>query len=224
MSYVDRLKILLSRIHSDDYKIIIVEGYDGVGKGALIENLRYFLGGSKVYRPDYNFWTKHQLPKSHRWAINAAYLDILKQTGEEPRSVILFDRGMLSGMVYNDVGLSEDYKSLLGDLKILHIIVRCDRSSFYKFKEVRGIDDGSDYNACECCTELYIKLASEMKIDYTIFDNEYDESLGILSSRTCQGCGHYDRGKCVNPDVSYNEVSPYKERCEFSTRKEVQDE
>lgn len=224
MSYVDALRFLIERVKDADPQIIVVEGYDGVGKGTLIENLSIFLPEVKVYRPDYNFWTKHQLPKSHRWAINAAYLDILKQTGTELKSPILFDRGMLSGMVYNDRSLSEDYKSLIKGLNVFHIIVRCDESSFYKFKGVRGVDDNSDYRTCKNYTDHFIVLAREMRIKFAIFDNDYDESFGALASVSCQGCGHYNRGKCENPDVPYTEVSPYQKRCEFSTRKEVQDE
>lgn len=224
MSRLESLKSLVPKIKSKDYRVIVVEGYDGVGKGTVIDDITAFLTSVKVYRPDYNFWTKHKLPKSHRWAINAAYLDILKQTKDYQESTILFDRGMMSGMVYNDLSLSEDYKDLIDGLDILHIIVRCDEDSFYKFKEVRGVDDGSDYDTCKRFTDLYIKLASDMGIDYTVFDNQYDESFGAISSLSCQGCGHYNRGKCENPHVSFNEVSPYQSRCEFSTGKEVQDE
>lgn len=222
---VATLQDISEMILVNEYQAVVVEGYDGVGKGTVISTLKDCSRSYSVYRPDYNFWEKYKLPKSHRWAINAAYLDILKQTSNQSKhKVIIFDRGMLSGIVYNSPELSEGYKYLLKGLKVFHIIVRCDRESYYDFKEVRGVDDGNTYDTCQIKTLDYINTAHELGLDYIVYTNKYDEDLGNLNKLICGGCGHYNQGKCMNPHVSNVEVGYHRARCEYSKEREVQDE
>jgi len=66
-------KELLSYISSQGkLDAIVVEGYDGVGKGRVLNMLSVFY--SKIpYRPDYNLWQKHGLEQPDRWKISGFF-------------------------------------------------------------------------------------------------------------------------------------------------------
>jgi hypothetical protein len=206
------------------YPIIIVEGWDCVGKSTLIERLRGTLK-AEVYRPNYIYWQSHNLPKSYRWVIGAGFLDVLSTGNVKLSSPLLIDRGILSGMVYNDPSIGKGYRELLRRLPypVLHLIVTTDEASYLKMLEVRGEDVG-DYATIHQKTKDFLSFASLLDIDYLLLSNSYDQDYADLVKGKCVSCRHYSYGFCNNPSVSPVPlaVPPEKDQCEFSHSEEVQ--
>lgn len=204
--------------------IIVVEGYNGVGKSRVLESLQEYYNVG-VYRPAYNGWT-NALPKHYRWSIFASFVDVINSLHltnfEGPP--LLFDRGFFSA-IYNDVDLIKYYKDIIKDLKVLQILVTCDEESYYKFLSVRDSKKTLSYEDCSKFTEEYRKAFSSVSATYVEFLNSYDESIGKIHASTCRGCGHYNIGDscCKHPAQMNKEVSPHDPRCSLSKDKEVQD-
>lgn len=212
---------------------IVVEGYDGVGKGTVLNYLSEYL---KVvpYRPDYNKWLNFDIRPQDRWKISGFFWDILshfKNPLDDSSKVMLFDRGVLSGAVYNnDMSIADLYKDLIKDLKVLHIYVTCSPEDYTKFMMVRNPGITED----EIKTELtkfseyeqrYFEAFNRLGIDcrYITYQNHYDKYYAQLSAKTCSGCGHYSYGYCQHPDTPGIQVSCYSVRCDKSQDKETQD-
>lgn len=51
---------------------IVVEGYDGVGKGRVL-NLLSELFSVIPYRPDYNLWQRHDHRYKDRWKVSGIH-------------------------------------------------------------------------------------------------------------------------------------------------------
>lgn len=204
--------------------IIVVEGYNGVGKSRVLEALQenYQVG---VYRPAYNGWA-NALPKHYRWSIFASFVDVINSLHltDFEGAPLLFDRGFFSA-IYNDVDLIKYYKSVIKDLKVLQILVTCDEESYNKFLSVRDSEKNLSYEECSKVTEEYRKAFNSVDAWYVEFINVYDESIGKIHESTCRGCGHYNIGDscCKHPACKNKKVSPDDSRCSLSKEKEVQD-
>ena len=136
---------------------------------------------------------------------------------------MLFDRGVMSGAVYaHDDSIAEDYKKLLRDMKVLHILVTCNEEDYYIFAGVRNSISNTDYRLCEDFTREYKRLFELAGVDYLVYENHYDPSLLEKLSNTCGGCGHYNYGYCRHPDINSKKDSNHP-RCKLSQDKEVQD-
>lgn len=205
---------------------IVVEGYDGVGKGRVLESLSQHLG-VVPYRPDYNLWQKYDHRNIDRWKVSGFFWDIYShfyKAGEG--KILLFDRGILSGSVYNnDARIAKDYKTLLRDMRVLHVLVTCDKSDYYEFQKIRGIHlTEIDYEWLKYLeyTQRYKEAISISDVDCIEYVNHYDKSIRYNMETTCAGCGHYNYGWCRHPDID-KEVDKTQERCMYSNDKETQD-
>lgn len=221
---IREIEDLLFYVEFLEPSIIVVEGYNGVGKSRVLEFLssKY---GTGIYRPSYDNWAK-LLPASYRWAIFASFVDVVKQLRLEFQTPpLLFDRGFFSGVVYNDPNLADYYKSVAGDLNILHILVTCSEDSYSKFLSVRSSDKDLKYEDCFRVTGAYRSAMSRAGAHFVEFLNIYDEKIGRNHQDTCRGCSHYNIGDscCKNPVYQNKRVSPDTPRCENSAMREVQD-
>ena len=223
---------LLSFVKLSRPLVIVVEGYESVGKGKVIRDLHRDLDNSVVYRPDYASWCA-KVPRYYRWVIFASCMDNLRVVSKIERleGCYIFDRGALSGAVYNDAALSSYLPTIISKLKVLHILVTTDLRSYKKFQEIRGALLDEDSLAKELVlfhqyTELYRDALESSGIPYVEFHNIYNEDYAKTSSESCLSCGHYNYGICKNPKSSkFNEpVDSFSSRCSFSGEKELQDE
>ena len=210
---------------------IVVEGYDGVGKGKVLSMLSEYYSVSP-YRPDYNLWQQFDHKQSDRWKISGFFWDVYSHFWDKSRGYrrpMLFDRGVISGAVYNhDKRIAETYKSLLKNMRVLHVLVCCSKEDYFKFQEVRGLSLSKDekedlWNNCRDFTKDYVKYFKLAGVEYVIYCNKFNENESIDLSTTCKGCGHYNYGICRHPDIN-KEVDPSDLRCELSIDPETQDE
>lgn len=213
---------LLSYIEQSKPEFIVVEGYNGVGKSKVIDYL-YNNVTNAVYRPNYNSWS-NLVPREYRWAIFSSFLDIVSSVKVEMEgSPIIFDRGFFSGAVYNnDIHLSKYYDDIVKNCKVLHILVSCSREDYEMFLNIRNSSKELSYDDCLTFTERYRNSMEIAGATYIEFINAYSSSLD--KSGTCASCSHYSihDSKCNHPYIK-DFVHPDKERCEYSSMKEVQD-
>lgn len=203
------------------YDAIVVEGYDGVGKGRVLEKISELIG-VVPYRPDYNLWQKYDHRLTDRWKVSGFFWDVFSHFDFIPRKPMLFDRGVISGAVYaEDKRIVKDYKTLLRDMRVLHILVTCSESDYEKYQELRG-SRLADYSVYEEYTQRYKEYLEDAGVIYTIYENKYDEGIAAEVADTCAGCGHYSYGDCRHPDIN-SKVDGHRKRCEKSKDKEVQD-
>lgn len=207
---------------------IVVEGYDGVGKGVILNILSEMIGVTP-YRPDYNLWQKYDHRQIDRWKVSGFFWDVFTHFKLTSKGTpMLFDRGIISGAVYNhDMSIAENYQKLLGESKVLHILVTCEKNSFCAFQKVRNpsiseFDLGYLWSEYGRYTEDYFSCLDIAKVDYIVYDNKFNEELARNNKNLCSSCGHYNHGFCRHPKVNYA-VSPDHERCELSKDKEIQD-
>lgn len=207
---------------------IIVEGYDGVGKGRVLNILSEVLDVTP-YRPDYNLWQNYDHRMIDRWKVSGFFWDVFSHFQlSSSRAPMLFDRGVISGAVYNhDISIAKNYKQLLRDSSVLHILVTCSKWDFIEFQKLRDpsineFDLGYKWSECTRYTEDYLRCLDIAGVDYIVYDNKFNPDLAEDSKRFCLGCGHYSYGICRHPDKNYK-VDPYTERCENSIDKETQD-
>lgn len=208
------------------YNVIIVEGYDGVGKSTFMKGLADSIGGT-IYRPDYIYWQSVGLPKGSRWIIGASFFDFMKSRSIQLTRPLLIDRGILSAMVYNSPRLGKNYKTLIDEsgLSVLHLIVNTDEESYKKYCSMRGSEGiPPTYRIVAEKTKLFIDYASLLGIDYLTVNNQYSEDYARLVGGKCGSCGHYSYGVCQHPIHRGRKVSPDTPRCEESAQKEVQDQ
>ena len=218
---MDDIRELLEFIDTHMLDGIVVEGYDGVGKGYVLSKL-YDYYGWVPYRPDYNKWQKLNLKPEDRWMISASFWDVYSSLEYLPESPILFDRGVISGAVYNnDRNLAETYKSFLRDNRVLHILVTTDKDSYQKFNESRGSQENNSWEDYLTYTSRYFEMFNISGVDYIVYTNHFNESEDL--SEKCGGCGHYSYGVCRHPLYNNTEVDAHSDRCEYSRDKEVQD-
>lgn len=221
----DLLEIV--RLH-DYYDAIVVEGYDGVGKGKILEEISKSLGVTP-YRPDYNLWQKYDHRQIDRWKISGFFWDVFSHFGKGPLQIMLFDRGVISGAVYNnDPNIAKDYKKLLRNMRVFHILVVCDKEDYIKFLKSR-FPDIDEFRAefmwedCSNYEKRYREYFELSGVEYVIYKNKFDDSLSEDLATKCAGCGHYNYGICRHPKKNC-EVDPNSPRCEYSNDAEVQDE
>lgn len=209
---------------------IVVEGYDGVGKGRVLDALSEFYSVTP-YRPDYNLWQRHDHRYKDRWKVSGFFWDVYSHFMEGQGKIghpMLFDRGVMSGAVYaHDDTIAEDYKKLLRDREVLHILVVCDAYSYAKFASMRDPNIpmkkvAEEYQRVLEFTEEYIRLFELADVSYIIYFNSFDDKLSDSIKDKCMSCGHYSYGFCRHPDKNCK-VEGYSSRCEKSTDKEVQD-
>ena len=220
-------QILSDRIRLYKPKFIVIEGYNAVGKSVLLEKLVEVFN-FRVYRPDYNSWA-NKIPREYRWAIFSSFMNISSEMKVQPKLPILFDRGIFSGVVYNnDLDLARIYNSIVGDYfkDILHVLITCGEEDYKKFLEVRGSDKYLSYEDCLDYTNRYINAFEQASVNYIIYNNKFDNRRN--SADTCLGCSHYTfhTNSCNNPVALNNgitNVSSNRKRCEYSNMREVQD-
>lgn len=220
---------LLDFIYNNRFDAIVVEGYDGVGKGRILDMISSTLSVTP-YRPDYEFWQKYGLRPQDRWKISGFFWEIYNHFHLDSMGTpLLFDRGILSGAVYNnDPNIAKDYKSLLKGRRVLHILVDCDIESYVKFCKVRNPNITEEDISLECQKFVeyqrrykeYLKLS---KIIYCVYMNTYDKDIADTLASTCEGCGHYSYGRCRHPNNHGFRVNPLQTRCSLTYDKEVQD-
>ena len=214
---------LIEVLQGNNYDAIVVEGYDGVGKGKVLSILSE-LYGVTPYRPDYNLWQKYDLRPEDRWKISGFFWDIFSHFNRYNLPLatpMLFDRGVLSGAVYTDYRIASDYRYLLRGRYVLHILVTCDEESYYKFAEVRG-KYGASYQEYQKYTQKYKDAIKDSGVEFLIYENHYDENEAEKLAKTCEGCGHYNYGYCRHPLLNMR-VDGSTIRCGYSTDSEVQD-
>lgn len=219
------LEKVVNLIQENDYRIVIVEGYDCVGKGRVINYLRQRLPDNYYYRPPYHTWAK-LVDKTSRWAICATMMEMF-QTFGYPFHTLILDRGSVCGAVYHPTeALKETLPNIFDGLSIFHILVVTDEFSFTQFQTVRNSKEILKYEDCLEITNRYQQCLEELDHPYIIFQSFYEDSYAELSKRTCQGCGHYADGICVNCHSLYFKqvVPPNQKRCNKSSKKEAQDE
>lgn len=213
--------------HIADYDAIVVEGYDGVGKGrvlTLISNLLEI----EPYRPDYNLWQKYDHRVIDRWKVSGFFWDVFSHFYRSSDKVLLFDRGVLSGAVYNeDPRILEDYRKILRNMRVLHILVSCSAQDYLIFQQNRNPNLSADelkesvikYWRYEMRYRDYLERSG---LEYIRYINIYDKKFYEESLNTCLGCGHYNHGVCRHPEIN-REVDAHSIRCSKSYDSEVQD-
>ena len=221
---IERIK----EIYPEGLDAIVVEGYDGVGKGRLLNTLSDYYE-VVPYRPDYNLWQQFDHRKVDRWKISGFFWDVFSHFhNSSGANAMLFDRGVLSGAVYNnDMTIADNYKSMLRDMKVLHILVECTEEDFTHFSLLRNSnntisDIQIEYDKYFYYTCRYHEALTRSGVDYITYWNEYDTSIASDSVDSCIGCGHYNHGICRHPKIN-REVEGSGYRCSYSTDKEVQD-
>lgn len=216
------------------YKIIVVEGWDCVGKSFVIDNLSRSLG-IPVFRPNYNYWTDHRLPQNLRWMIGASIFDMISSKCVHIENKLLIDRGILSGMVYTSPAVGIGYRDLLASFpkvndgfrenyNVLHLIIGTDEQSFKKFNEMRGKPENFDYATVASKTQLFIDYARLLGLNYVKLMNTYNEDYASRVRDKCGSCGHYSYGVCRHPLTPGKTVNPFDARCSLSNDLEVQDQ
>lgn len=210
---------LLDHIREESPEIVVVEGYNGVGKSRVIEAIQREFS-IRAYRPDYTGWAK-RIPAKYRWSIHASILSAIGH----PADMMLFDRGIFSGVVYNsDFSLVDAYIDLSKDRKIMQILVTCGYEDYQKFLLIRGSDKELSYTECEGATETYRTAYQKAGVPYVEFVNVYQEDVGREHRATCRGCSHYNLSDSYCKHSSMNcYVDPTRLRCEHTQEKEVQD-
>ena len=215
-------KTLLEKIL--EYDIIVVEGYDGVGKTTFIRGLLPQINGI-MYRPDYYYWESLNFPKKYRSFIGASILDFLSSVPKNPGDPpIIFDRGVLSGMVYTNPIVGKNYQYLISKSgrKVLHLIISTDEESYHKYAEMRGSDtELAPFSEVEKKTLDYITYAELLGLDYEVVSNLYNQDYADKSVDKCGSCGHYCADGYCSLLHKYVEFST--PRCSRSSTKEVQD-
>lgn len=207
------------------YDVIVVEGYDGVGKSTFIRGLLDTLG-AKVYRPNYNYWQTVGLAPDQRWIIGASFFDFVNSGTIDFHRPLIIDRGILSAMVYNSPRLGKGYLQLIKDsnLSVLHVIVSTDRDSYDQYKKMRGVEGAVvPYEVVVQKTKLFVDYAVLLGLDYLTVSTKYSEDYARLVRGKCGSCGHYSYGVCKHPLHEGQVVSADQDRCDESTQKEVQD-
>lgn len=231
MTEKEKSMIELLDEHFKDYDAIVVEGYDGVGKGRIL-NLLSKHYNVKPYRPDYSFWIRHDHRYADRWKVSGFFWDVyshFNRHSDKDKVPMLFDRGVISGAVYaHDTSIAKDYKTLLRDMKVLHILVCCTKEDFMKFQDIRGLqldklEKERLWRECEEFTLEFLNCLDIAGVRKLIYYNRFDESEAERLSNTCEGCGHYSYGSCTNPIVIKTSVNSDSVRCEHYSDKEVQD-
>lgn len=208
---------------------IVVEGYDGVGKGRVLNVLANYYQ-VVPYRPDYNFWQRYDHRKIDRWKISGFFWDVYSHFNQGRRNFsapMLFDRGVISGAVYNkDDNIAKDYKKLLRDMRVLHILVTCyNKDDYFKLSNIRSVADVDveyEWSRYQEYTQRYKRAFALAELEYWIYENHYDKSISDELSKTCEGCGHYSYGYCRHPDIN-DKTNPDHPRCKLSYDAEVQD-
>lgn len=217
----------LEEVKGEHYDAIVIEGADGVGKGRILNLLQDILGVTP-YRPDYNFWQVYDHRKRDRWKVSGFFWDVWSHFDMHGEKIMLFDRGVISGAVYNnDIHIARDYKKLIRGMKVYHILVTCDEESFRAFQFIRNphISDEEIESLWKDCyekTNLYKYAFSKSGVDWVEYVNKYDSTVADNLLKTCEGCGHYSYGCCRHPRINH-EIPKNNPRCEYAEEKEVQD-
>lgn len=218
---------LLGCVGIKQWDAIVVEGYDGVGKGKVLRELSQYYN-MIPYRPDYNLWQRHDVRKTDRWKMSGFFWDIYSHFDLHSSSPLLFDRGCISGAVYaDDPSIADDYKSLLRDMKVLHILVYCSDEDYIKFQTSRNpnISTTELYRLLDekiLYTNRYKEYLNRAGVDWIVYQNKFDEEESRILSKTCAGCGHYNYGICRHPIIN-RAVKSGAPRCSLSYDKETQD-
>ena len=205
---------------------VVVEGYNAVGKSIIIEKLLE-LRNYRIYRPDYNVWSS-LLPREYRWAIFSSFFDILSTTNSKTDTTILFDRGIFSGIVYNnDMKLADEYQNFVKEASVVHILITCSKEDYEKFLLVRSCEKELSYEDYLEYTSRYKEAFERAGATWVEYVNQYEEKISQRYSDVCAGCTHYTlfNNTCNNPKARnvITDVSPNRKRCQYSNSMEVQD-
>lgn len=207
------------------YDAIVVEGYDGVGKGRVLSLLSSMFG-VVPYRPDYNLWLQHDHRYKDRWKVSGFFWDVYSHFKLQSTFPLLFDRGVISGAVYNnDLTIARDYNRMLRDNRVMHLLVVCDYDDYKQFQAVRGIDSSDidvQWEKYKLYTERYIEAFNVSGVEYLEYKNTYNPELATTLMNTCEGCGHYSYGYCNHPAMRCK-IDKDHQRCFLSAELEVQD-
>lgn len=176
-----------------NYKVIIIEGYEMVGKSTFIESLPVVFGSDytnnhvKIYRPSYESIKYDEvIGKGNRVVLGMSVLDYFYSNSDYMDTLIM-DRGIVSSIVYRDMynqdsGLTDDVVDNYIDFisKVSPVIVYInhlnDATAKYKYdksvEEREVIDQYDKFNTFE-----------EYYESYKSFDNKFKEVISRLSNK-----------------------------------------
>lgn len=153
----------------NDYDILVVEGYDMVGKSTLISNLVSIMSTLDfhrvrpvvVFRPDYdNLCYDDVIDKSNRLVIGLSVLDFIR-SDKNYNKLTIFDRGLPSGIVYS--ALYQDNK-----------LNKCMIDSY--------IDLYLNMKTCILYINHESKSSAMVKYNKSILDNNHEDDYDKFSS------------------------------------------
>lgn len=210
----------------DCCELIVVVGYDSVGKGTFIEQLAHALD-IDIFYPDYNVISKYT-PREGLWTYFMYFLDWMSKISGSYyfRKPVIVDRSSICGAVYHqDLQVAAQYAEYLKKINIMHILVTCSEEDFNKFKQVRGDKgDQTNYQEYKEITQRYQDYMDKFGLQYIEYQNRYDPEYGQLAKQTCAGCSFNKYGVCHHPANDLLEVNNYTPRCEHYRDKEIQDQ
>lgn len=224
---LDSIPKLISFLRSMDLDAIVVEGYDGVGKGKVLNALSEEYSVTP-YRPDYNLWQPHGVKQPDRWKMSGFFWDIFSHFGIRPQTPLLFDRGVLSGAVYgDDQSIAKDYPKLLRDMDVIHILVTCSTEDYQKFLKTRTPEitleeSEKAVQLYKAYNDRYFDALYVSNVEWVVYVNKYSDSYFSKVEYSCLGCGHYNYGWCRHPMKNIKVEGSHK-RCDLHSDKEVQD-
>lgn len=196
-------KILKSSSILSPVSSIIVEGYDCVGKGRLIDELSSKLN-MPVYHPDYSF-LHDRLPREYRGLVNWSYFDIMRVVYPPDQTFIkdpvIFDRGMVSAAVYNeDPSLLDEYSKKIEGYNVIHILVTARDKDYIKYAELRG--EVPDVDKYYTYTGRFYEYLESYDLKYFVFVNPYDDEYAASEEVLCDDCKNYNFPNCLHPKIA----------------------
>lgn len=233
------VEFLIKDLLNQKYNMFVVDGSDCVGKTTFINHLLKMSENFCYYRPDYEMWQGLKYPREYRWSIFMSLLDFWGSDSITLKygHVMVVDRGILSGVVYNKYHgdpegadkLLTEYTSKLktaDGLKVAHFILSPsteeDHQLLIKSRGI-GTEEFSIYREIdrgfrELAPDDRMKDLKVYLLDLKVSD-EGDNTV-------CGTCSHYSaQCKCLNPNsFCYGSLRSFTDhRCPNSGDKEVQD-
>ena len=125
-----------------EYDLVLVEGPDCVGKSTLIKDICSSRELCTYSLSPYSWVESDLVPTELSWALNLGILDFLSEVGNLEGRKYIFDRSVISGVVYNNqVGLLERLKRYVKDIRILVLYVTVPPGQYGLFCDSRPEDN-----------------------------------------------------------------------------------
>ena len=142
-------------MREEDYKAIVVEGYECTGKSTYIKSLME-KEDMLYYRPSYEELSLDKMvPRKHRYILGLVTLDLMKQNSRVLSKTILLDRSLPSSLVYSKLYNDVPFEDMLSVVES-YMKVYSEIGVKFIYKYHKSIDDARLlYNrAMETRTEL----------------------------------------------------------------------